>query len=669
MPIDPKLLNAAKSVQNGAAHDASPQVRLVAGPGTGKSFSISERISWIVAQGFAPEGVWAISFTNAATNDLRAGIMNKCASVPGIERVRISTLHSLALTILAKGNRLTAFPARPRVLDGWEERYVFDEEFASSRASNITRSKELRVHFEAMWSTSMPPAAFMSSPKSPISPGEEALFVAYYRQTTQLYSCLLPGEAVRRCVDDIKAGTLSPVQLTGLTHLIVDEYQDLNPADIELIDLLAAAGVVLFACGDDDQSIYSFRYAFPGGIQGFTARHPSAGSHNLDHCFRCATAVLDQAKALISSFPPTSRLPKNLTSVYASSTPPIAGQALAWAFSTAYAEAEAIASSIKQLIQAGMPAEEILILISSRDAQLQILTEALSRNAVPSDPQADIGIASEDGVRFVYSVLRAIADGDDYVALRVLLGMRKGVGVGTCASIASTCLTNHLNFQDQVRGRRSATAFKARESKALDGVAEILAAIAGWSLDDSLSMRKGDLAALALSHLDARARSQWTDLADQLPDDMSLAEVLGFLASRTAREARTLLQDVHARIGIPLPASLDPTGRVRIMTLHSCKGLTAQVVFLPGLEEEILPGRRRALYPAQVEEAARLLYVGLTRARVANICSFAQRRLMNGQPTPHTASRFLAALGVVFRSSTGMTTAEISAAVADWQNL
>jgi superfamily I DNA/RNA helicase len=72
------------------------------------------------------------------------------------------------------------------------------------------------------------------------------------------------------------------------------------------------------------------------------------------------------------------------------------------------------------------------------------------------------------------------------------------------------------------------------------------------------------------------------------------------LASRTQRLAREVMKAVYERLGEPIPPGLDAAGRVRIMTLHSCKGLSARVVFIPGLEEEILPGPYRAQFPGQV---------------------------------------------------------------------
>jgi DNA helicase-2/ATP-dependent DNA helicase PcrA len=105
-------------------------------------------------------------------------------------------------------------------------------------------------------------------------------------------------------------GLIDPVNLLRIQHLIVDEFQDLNPCDLEFVDRIAASDVTLFVAGDDDQSIYSFRFASPPGIQSFTARYPGAGDHKLGDCFRCMVDVLKAAEALIAAYPDPRRIPK-----------------------------------------------------------------------------------------------------------------------------------------------------------------------------------------------------------------------------------------------------------------------------------------------------------------------------------------------------------------------
>jgi superfamily I DNA/RNA helicase len=131
---------------------------------------------------------------------------------------------------------------------------------------------------------------------------------------------------------------------------------------------------------------------------------------------------------------------------------------------------------------------------------------------------------------------------------------------------------------------------------------------------------------------------------------MTLEELRDYLLADTGEQQAALLQVVLERLNLPLPAAGVLPPRVRVMTMHGAKGLSGKVVFIPGLEEEILPGPWRQPYPGLVLEAARLLYVSITRARAACIISYAQRR---GQFGRHTPSRFTVHLGGPFFARAG----------------
>jgi superfamily I DNA/RNA helicase len=96
--------------------------------------------------------------------------------------------------------------------------------------------------------------------------------------------------------------------------LIVDEYQDLNPMDLEFAAIVNV-GTKTFVAGDDDRSIYSFRFALTRGIQIFPTDHPNCGDHMLRYCFRCSTQVLAAAQAVITGHPSANRISKNIVSL------------------------------------------------------------------------------------------------------------------------------------------------------------------------------------------------------------------------------------------------------------------------------------------------------------------------------------------------------------------
>jgi DNA helicase-2/ATP-dependent DNA helicase PcrA len=661
MAITQQQMQAARAVQHAAAHDNSAQVRLVAGPGSGKSYSVEERVLWLLQTGTAADRIFAVSFTRASTRELRDRIQNYCSGSgqPTGAQVAVSTLHSLALRLLRRAG-LLQYPSNPLVLDSWEVENVFDAEFGHVQHLGKKRTEAIRREHEALWSTGQANPPGYAHPNPPITVPERNAFLAFHSPTTQTYSCVLPGEIVRQCLTHIVTGNLDPVNLLHLEHLIVDEFQDLNPIDLQFVDELITRGVTTFVCGDDDQSIYSFRYASPAGIQTFTQKYANAGQHTLTDCFRCTVAVAAAAQALVQAHPAPNRIVKTLTSLYAAAVPPAAGIVHRWRHRTAVAEAEAIAESCRDLIQAGVGPREILILLSNQRAQSRTLTDALTAAGVPFEsPQQNAFIDSDVG-RFVLAVLRIVCDMHDYVAHRLVLGMRPGVGVGTCSAIRQTVIANQLNYRDLFYQVAAPVAIGGRAATALNHARAVIAVIGGWQRGDTLAQRSNDIQQIVANTFGAPAVAEWQNFIATLPPDISLEELRDLIWADTDEQQTTILTGVLSRLNQPIPAAGVLPPRVRIMTMHGAKGLSARIVFIPGLEEEIIPGPRRQPYPGLVLEAARLLYVSITRARATCILTRAERRIVNGQFTNQHPSRFTANLNGAFSlRRNGLTAVEV----------
>ena len=111
--------------------------------------------------------------------------------------------------------------------------------------------------------------------------------------------------------------------------------------------------------GDDDQSIYSFQYALPIGLQGFHTKYPFSTTHSLMGCFRCTPTIVAASDALIGANAIPGRIPKTLTSLYAGSAPPVTGLMHRWVFGSGKQEAKSIAESCRDLVNAGIPAREV----------------------------------------------------------------------------------------------------------------------------------------------------------------------------------------------------------------------------------------------------------------------------------------------------------------------
>jgi superfamily I DNA/RNA helicase len=131
-----------------------------------------------------------------------------------------------------------------------------------------------------------------------------------------------------------------------------------------------------------------------------------------------------------------------------------------------------------------------------------------------------------------------------------------------------------------------------------------------------------------------------------------------------------LLDTIYSRLGIARPVNVANQSKVKVMTIHGAKGLSAKVVFIPGLEENMLPGVKRIPYNGLVLEAARMLYVSITRAKSACVVSYANYRLINGANTKQTPSRFLRNLNGQFaQRADGFDDLEADLIIASCNNL
>ena len=215
-------MGAAQAVQEAAAHARQAQVRLVAGPGTGKSSAIERRVCWLLTEGLNPADIAVVSFTKASVIDLRRRLHAYCHAHAhaAISHVSITTLHSLALRLLRQAGQLQMYPTRPLILDDWELENIYDAEFGEAQAIGSKRRREhIRRYYEALWSTGQDNAPTYQPPQPPITDEEHQQFRAFHQPTSQVYSSVLPGE-IRTC-NTIRAAVIETPQ-TSFRALFYD---------------------------------------------------------------------------------------------------------------------------------------------------------------------------------------------------------------------------------------------------------------------------------------------------------------------------------------------------------------------------------------------------------------------------------------------------------------
>jgi DNA helicase II / ATP-dependent DNA helicase PcrA len=262
--------------------------RVVAGPGTGKSFALKRRVARLLEEGADPERILPVTFTNVAAEDLQREMLQ--IGVPGCESIRGSTLHFLCMRILSRESVLQAVGRKPRPLNRFEiEPLLYDlsKEFGDKRA----RSNRIRG-YEAAW------ARLQHETPGYAQNRDDTAFEDALVAWLVFHEGMLIGEIIPYVCRYLKDNPAAP-ERSLYDHVLVDEYQDLNKAEQGVVDLLCDAANLCIV-GDDDQSLYSFKFAHPAGIREFPATHHPTTEHQIVECRRCPTRVVEMANSLIA---------------------------------------------------------------------------------------------------------------------------------------------------------------------------------------------------------------------------------------------------------------------------------------------------------------------------------------------------------------------------------
>lgn len=571
-----------KSVAYAIASAPEPRVRVIAGPGTGKSFAMKRRVARLLELGVAPKELLAVTFTRVAAEDLHRELQK--LGVPGCEELEGQTLHSLAMRILSRKHVLEAVGRTPRSLNNFEMKSLLCD--IADASGGKRAAKRFIQGYTAAWA--------QSQGDEPGFPGneEEKTFQGALIAWLEFHQGMLIGELIPYLVRYLKDNPAA-AERSEFKHLLVDEYQDLNKAEQSAIAYLGETADICIV-GDDDQSIYSFKCAHPEGIREWKDLHSSCADLEMAECYRCPTTVVEMANALIdvnSNRAPRALIPR---------TDRGTGEVSIVQVPNIDSEATWIAAKIKELIANGVHPSEIIVLVQRAVAGKPILT-ALKAEGLPAKSYYEESQLDSEAAQMRFAVFKLFLDNEDRVALRYLLGFDRD------------------DFRTKPYARLRAHCEAAGESpwvainKLSDGVLTI-------AHTKSL-VEQFDIVKTAIEELDA-VKSDLTAFVDVLlpetdPEVAELRELA--LAQREAAETPTdLLRGMLKEITQPdIPPTVE---EVRLMSLHKSKGLSSPYVFIAGCVEGILPPSfddipSKAAKDAALEEARRLFYVGITRVK------------------------------------------------------
>ena len=574
-----------------ASYTGTP-LRVMAGPGTGKTFAMMRRIARLLQSGVSPKSISAVTFTRTAARDLLEQL-NSLGSI-GARDVVSATLHSMSFSILSKNSVFQATNRVARPLLQFERECLVADLAIQHGGKN--RTNKFLAAFETAWATLQ-----HQQPGWPHSQDEQD-FHRDLMDWLGVHESMLIGELVPLALDFIRRNPLSP-DASAFDHVLVDEYQDLNRADQELIEGLARNGT-LTVIGDEDQSIYtSLRHARPEGIVNFHQSHANTHDEALSECKRCPQSVIQMANSLILH-----NHPQRPSTIQPSPQNPY-GTVHIVQHNSLQEEVSATAGFIDHYLQQDPSVRrgDVLVLATRRLIGNRIRDELVGLQ-LASQSFFTEDCLTKKSAQEGYCLLRLLVHPDDPTAIRVWLGLDStGHRSSTYSRVWSAARQANMQVKDF-----------------LTGVANgILPTVPN---SGSLMARFGDLN-LRLGLISGLSG---TALVDQLwsVGDPDCTDVRGFALTLAANSPSNedLLNELTEVITQPdLPGVNDDI--IRVMSLQKSKGLTAKCVVVVGCMEGVLPllrpdnsqSERKQAY----EEQRRLFYVALTRTTETLVLSSA----------------------------------------------
>ncbi|MFZ9096933.1 MAG: UvrD-helicase domain-containing protein [Methylophilaceae bacterium] len=618
--LNEKQLEAVK-LQNESA-------LILAGAGSGKTKVLTSRISWLIHnQIISPNGLIAVTFTNKAANEMLSRISTQLGMNP--RGMWVGTFHGLCNRFLRIHFKDADLPQTFQILDS------SDQLSAIKRLCKILQidtdkfsPKEIQYHINGSKENGM--RAKDVKTYDPHTQRINEIYLEYEKQC-QREGVVDFGELLLKSYELLfNNEVLRAHYQNRFHHVLVDEFQDTSELQYRWLKLLTGNNNIIFAVGDDDQSIYAFRGANVGNMKSLQRDFHIKNIIKLEQNYRSKNNILNAANSIIKNN--ENRLGKNLWTASGDGDPIRIFRALSDAD-----EAQYILDEIKMWHRKGVLYKQIAILYRS-NAQSRILEHHMVSNNIPYRVYGGLRFFERAEVKNALAYLRLISNKqDDNAFLRIVNFPTRGIGNKTLEQLQDSAkITNTSLWESAVSTYKAPVAEKGisffvdlikRIEDEIQGVnlAEAIDVVINFSglKNHYLADKDGQDRVSNLEEL-VSAAITFSENFDEVDKNLELIEFLNYTSLESGELQAKANQDA-----------------LQLMTIHSAKGLEFEIVFITGLEEGLCPHEQSLIEADGLEEERRLMYVAVTRARENLYLTYAQSRLMYGQTHYNLSSRFL----------------------------
>ena len=626
------LLESLNDRQREAVLTGEAPVLVVAGPGTGKTKTLTVRLAYLLAERHvAPEKLLAVTFTTRAAREMRERLERLVGSQA--DKVCLGTFHSFCFQLLrAEGHRLDL----PRDFGVVDRR---DQVTMMQRALRRLGQPDNRTAAQRMLHDV---SAFRNRRANVDPPPDDAgmveIFEAYQRQLRKcdlldFDELLLLGVRLLECCADVRESLQQ-----RFAHVLVDEYQDVDPVQQQLLRFLAGNRSHLWAVGDGDQAIYAFRGAESERVLRFEQHYPNGNIITLEQSYRFTPQIAAAASQVIRQN--TARRLLTLNTENASGLP-----VHVVSFPDEQAEAAWIVRQIEECVGGtshyqhykGKVADTVsrrehsfrdFAVLCRLHALTKPLQEALRNSGIPHRVVGEVRFFDKKIVKDVLAYLRVIHNPhDDGSFAHVLNRPPRGIGGQTQTALEAEAEQHGLSLWAAL-GR--SVLLSSSQMKAAKSLVKLIE-------DGQRNKEEKTLSQFLAYVAEVTGLRQWR--MEQDPRHENDLLLLRSIAAKydemnTSAALPKFLEEATLAVAVDdYDASIDA---VSLMTIHAAKGLEFTEVMLCGVEEGSLP-----LENGDLEEERRLLYVGLTRAKERAHLLHCRSRFVFGTRCEREPSRFL----------------------------
>ena len=632
-------LNLLNKEQREAVETVDGPLLVLAGAGSGKTRVLTYRIANLIENhGVAPWSILALTFTNKAAKEMK----ERTDKLIGIEDsdMWVTTFHSFCVRVLRIDIDRLGYDSRFVIYDEQDQNGIIKDIVSPQIFDEKRMSKGLvRSMISQAKNSGESPERFLLDSGTGMDDKLVEIYRAYQKKLKTSNALdfddllIKTVELFETCPDVLEK------YRKKFRFVLVDEYQDTNAPQYRIIKLICGEHRNICVVGDDDQSIYGWRGADIRNILDFEKDFPGAKVIRLEQNYRSTKAILDCANSVIIHN--MGRKSKKLW------TAKVGGSPVEFlSVQNERDEAYNIAKTIIDLRRREDRKFNDFAILYRTHAQSRVLESVLvSGFGIPISVIGGTRFYARREIKDLLSYLRLIANPSDDGALKRIINVpKRSIGEATVSAIES--LSESMD-QSMLITILTPGILPEKISKKVSRFADLMRDLFAKRYELSLEM-------LTEYIIDAIGYAQY--IVEQGDDTLetrqeNIEELLG--AMREHEEQLTpgsdALQSFLELTALNSDAdNIDESdGTVKLMTLHSAKGLEFPVVFMPGMEDDIFPSRRSKEDETGIEEERRLCYVGVTRAKERLYLYAAEQRALYGQTQHNDPSIFLEEMGFI----------------------